>query len=368
MGLPLRARWGEDARNAMAKRRSKSKSIGVSPGTLTGQPSAHPGHLHVLAYGLDGIAEPPSVRPEDIPELLRQYTTVWLDVDGNGDVQLLQALGQVLGLDRLALEDVLAPHQRPKEESYAGHLFLVLHMPTEEGVEQLCLFIGDNWVLSVQETPGDCFDGVRNRIRSGRERICGGGPDYLAYALIDSIIDSVLPPLVAAREHLEELEDEILEGLETEQLHAIHRSQRSLSRWRRSILPMRDVVRGLLREDSPLLSEQTVTYLRDCNDHVQHAAELTDALRDHAAQLLNLYLTLQGQRMNEIMKELTIIATIFIPLSFIASLYGMNFNPDVSRWNMPELNWVWGYPFALGLMTLYAVGLLFWFRRRGWFR
>jgi magnesium transporter len=209
---------------------------------------------------------------------------------------------------------------------------------------------------------------VRNRIRAGRERICGGGPDYLAYALIDSIVDSVLPPLFAARERLEELEDEMLEQLETEQLHAIHHSQRSISRWRRSITPMRDVVRGLLREDSPLLSEQTLAYLRDCNDHAQQAAELTEALRDHASQLLNLYLTLQGQRMNEIMKELTIIATIFIPLSFIAGVYGMNFNTHVSRWNMPELNWALGYPFALGLMIAYALVLMIWFRRRGWFR
>jgi len=342
--------------------------IGQSPGLLQARPGAHLGKLHVLAYGLDSFEELDAPEFGQISRLLGAQQNVWLDVDGNGDVALFESLGELLQLDRLALEDVLSAHHRAKEEAYENHHFLVLHMPTAQGIEQVALFVGENWVLSVQERPGDCFEAVRQRIRDGRARIRAGGATYLSYALLDAVLDAYGPLLSVERDRLEDLEALVLKDLSSEQLRRIHRVQRKVARLRRAILPMRDLTRALLRDDSPLLSELTENFLRDCHDHAQVSAELAEALKDQTTALLNLYLTLQGQRMNEIMKVLTIIATIFIPLSFIAGLYGMNFDPHVSRWNMPELGWRYGYPFALGVMATSAAALLLWFRHKGWFR
>jgi magnesium transporter len=233
--------------------------------------------------------------------------------------------------------------------------------------EQVSLFLGRNYVLTFQYLPGDSFDPVRSRLRTARGRIRNSGADFLAYALLDATIDGYFPVLEVYGTRIEEIEDRMSERVGSESIHQTHRLRSDLMLLRRFIWPHREAVHALLRDEHPLISAETRVYLRDCYDHTVQIIDVVETHRDLCADLRELYFTQVSTRTNEIMKVLTIIATIFIPLGFIAGVYGMNFNTAVSRWNMPELNWPFGYPFALGLMAAVAGGLLYLFWRRGWF-
>jgi magnesium transporter len=228
------------------------------------------------------------------------------------------------------------------------------------------MFLGANFLLTFQERTGDCFDLVRDRIRRRRGHIRERKADYLAYALLDAVIDGYFPVLEACGERLESLEDAVLDKPSGEQSAQIHEMKRDLLTLRRAIWPQREMINALTRDSSAHVSDQTRVYLRDCYDHTIQLMDMLETYREIASGLVDVYLSSVSARMNEIMKLLTIIATIFIPLGFIAGLYGMNFDTGVSPWNMPELSWRWGYPFALGLMAVVAIGLLLFFRKRGW--
>lgn len=291
----------------------------------------------------------------------------WLDVlDPDGAT--LQAVGQLFGLHPLALEDVTNGHQRPKVEAYPDHLFVVLRAidPTDRTTsQQIALFIGAGWLVTVHDRPTTQFDPVYERLRAGRGRIRQRGADYLAYALLDAVIDHYFPALDGHTEQVEALEAGLLD-LPTDRLVAEVMTARStMARIRRVVLPTRDVVEALMRAE--LIGAETRTYLRDCGDHIQSITDTIEQLREHAGHLMEVHLALSSHRMNEVMKVLTIIATIFIPLSFVAGLYGMNFDPS-SPWNMPELKWRYGYPFVVGLMAAITLGLMWFFHRRGWLR
>jgi magnesium transporter len=237
----------------------------------------------------------------------------------------------------------------------------------EEETEQLSLFLGRGFVLTFQERRGDGFDGVRARIEHGKALIRRSGADYLAYALLDAVVDGYFPVVESIRDELEVLEDEVLDSPERQTVSKIHAIKRRLQSLRRAIGPHREAINSLLRDSADFVEQDTALYLRDCYDHVLRLAERVEVYREQCADLMTTYLSMVSNRMNEVMKVLTIIATIFIPLSFIAGLYGMNFNPEISRWNMPELNWILGYPFALALMAILAGGLVLFFWRKGWF-
>jgi magnesium transporter len=228
------------------------------------------------------------------------------------------------------------------------------------------LFFGERYVVTFQEREGDCFEPVRNRIRRARGRLRENRPDYLAYALLDAVIDAYFPIVEAYGDRLEALEDRVLEEPTSDVVSEIHAVKRELSNIRRAVWPLRDVVNLLLREQHPLLREDTRLYLRDAYDHTIQLVELVESHREIASGLLDVYLSSVSNRMNEVMKVLTIIATIFIPLSFVAGLYGMNFDRQASAWNMPELSWDYGYPAALGVMLAIALGMLWFFRRKRW--
>jgi len=304
-----------------------------------------------------------------VRELRKRHAVVWLNVDGLGDAATVQRVGEVFGLHNLALEDVLNVGQRPKVEDYSDHIFLVTRMPrpdTTAETEQVTLFVGKGFLVTFQETPGDCLESVRERIRQGRPRLREGGADYLAYAVLDTIVDSYFPLLGEVGDQLEALEARILSDPEPEVISRLHDLKRDLTAIRRVILPIRESLTALVRDESPLVSDSTRLYFRDCLDHSFQLIELVESNRDIASGLLDLHLTMMSNRMNEVMKVLTIIATIFIPLGFIAGLYGMNFDPSVSRWNMPELSWKFGYFFALGVMATVAAAMVMYFRRRKW--
>jgi magnesium transporter len=232
--------------------------------------------------------------------------------------------------------------------------------------EQVSMFVGKDFLLTFQERTGDCFTPIRDRLRHGTGRVRQLGPDYLTYALIDAVIDGYYPILEGYGEAIDTLEDEVIERAESEQMHRLHVVKRDLLMLRRAVWPTREMVNGLIRDESPFIGDVARVYLRDCYDHTIQLMDVVETYREISSSLLDAYLSSMSARLNEIMKVLTIIATIFIPLSFIASVYGMNFDPSVSPWNMPELKFYYGYPFALAIMAAVAGGLLYYFRRRGW--
>jgi magnesium transporter len=284
-------------------------------------------------------------------------------VEGLGDVELLQQLGSDFGLHPLVVEDIAHADQRPKLETYERGYFLVAQMLTAaEDIEseQVSMFLGGNFLLTFQEKPGDCFEPVRERIRHKKGQIRDMGNDYLMYALLDALVDSGFPVLDWIRDRIEELEDRVLEETEPDVMSEIHAMKRRLLGFRRSVWPLREVLNALMRDEADLLSERTGVYLRDCYDHLIRLADMNETYRELTGGLTELYLTRLSNDMNEVMKVLTIFGAIFIPLTFIAGVYGMNFR------YMPELEVWWAYFACLGFMAAAGGGLLLFFRQRGW--
>jgi magnesium transporter len=343
---------------------------GTAPGTLISHPDAGPPVIRVTGYGPDAFDELEVVAPAELAALRGRWPVVWVDVEGVGDADSVAAIGEVFGLHRLALEDVMNVHQRPKVEEYADYLFGVTRMASlgeRVDTEQVSLFVGEGWVLTFQERPGDCWDLVRERLRLGRGRMRSQGPDFLFYALFDAVVDHFYPILEEFGMRMELLEEEVIESPRKELVGTIHAARRDLIALRHMMWPMRDAVGQLYRDPSHLVTEDTRLYLRDSYDHTVQVIDLLENYREMASALMEVYLSSVNQRMNEVMKVLTIIATIFIPLTFIAGVYGMNFDPEASPWNMPELNWYWGYPAVMLFMLSLALGLLGFFKKKGWF-
>jgi len=332
-------------------------------------PAAYPSSFRLFAFGPDGVLEDNDIAQATLAKARQDYPVVWIDMDGLGNLGAIRSLGEEFDLHGLALEDVVNVHQRPKAEDYESALFIVLRMPTtgsRVGTEQMSLFVGDGFVLTFQETPGDWFEPVRNRIRDPRSRLRTNGPDFLAYTLIDAVVDAFFPILEDLGEQLEDLEQDIMEDPRHEHVPLIHKFRRDMLMVRRAVWPMRELINGLLRDDHPSIDAKTQLFLRDCYDHTVQLMDMVDTNREIIAGLIDMHLSAASNRMNEIMKVLTIIATIFMPLSFIASLYGMNFDPAKSPWNMPELEWHFGYPIVITAMLSVAGAMLIYFRRKGW--
>lgn len=346
-------------------------AVAESPGTLSVHPDAVASQISVLAYGPQDLVAEDVCDVARLKELAASSNVVWVKVEGLGSLETLTPLAKHFGLHGLALEDVLNIPQRTKIDEYDDHQYIVARMPVADKhlqTEQISIFLGQNFVVTFQERPGDCFEGVRKRLRDGRPRLREGGPDYLVYALLDAVVDAYFPLLEYVGSRLDDLDVTIHENPEQHHLQELHSLKHDLVTLRRYLRPLRELNASLLRQDSTVLSASTRIYMRDCYDHSVHALELVESYATIGSGLMDLYLSLASQRMNEIMKVLTIVATIFIPLSFIAGIYGMNFDRAVSRWNMPELGWTWGYPFALGLMTACAVAMTVYCWKKGWFR
>ncbi len=299
---------------------------------------------------------------------LNQQVT-WINIDGLADIEVIQGLGKHFGLHSLALEDVVNVHQQAKLDTYDNNVYLVVRMPVSNRpfvTEQVSLFLLNGILITLQEYPGDCLNPVRARLAAGKGRIRNRGADYLAYAVIDAVIDGYFPVLDAYEQVLQEISDEIDSDLSHDIPKRLHDIRADLLNIRKVGVQHRDAVIALSREDNSVISEETQLYLRDCHDHITRLLESADTYREACGELRELYFAQQGQRTNDVMKVLTIIATIFIPMSFIAGVYGMNFDSSVSAVNMPELRWVYGYPFAICIMLATGGGLLFYLRRRGW--
>jgi magnesium transporter len=342
---------------------------GAPPAMLTDQPDAAPPTVTVLAYGPDGLMEETVTDLDRIKERLGQWSVVWVHVDGMGHADRIREIGEAFGLHPLALEDVANRGHRPKLEESTDYIFIMLQTAFRRehlSMEQLGLFFDEKFVLTFQEGSSEYLQQLRDRIRTNRGRLRRMPSDYLAYAILDAVVDNYFPVLERFADDLEALEDEVVLSPNPSVVSRIHSLKRELLTMRRMLWPMREVVNSLMDEQVGMLSRETRPFIRDCYDHVIQAIDLVAAYREVAAALSDIYLSSVSNRMNEIMKVLTIVSTIFIPLTFMSGLYGMNFNTEISPWNMPELNWAFGYPVLLLVMLGVVVGMLLYFKSKKW--
>jgi magnesium transporter len=336
---------------------------GTSPGTVLVDPNARPTRLRVLSYGPDRVQESDVRTLAELRQVVGRDPVVWVQVDGLGDAEVLGWIAEVFQVHPLALEDVVNVGQRPRADEYENQIMIFLRMPRGDATaltEQVAIALGHGFVVTFLEDPGDVFDPVRDRIRRSGGRIRSEGSDYLTYAFMDAVIDAYFPVLEGHGNRLAELEQRLFvtdAPVSPVELYDMNRELLALRGW---IRPLRELLGVLLRAETSLVRDKTQLFLRDCYDHALELIELIEINREIGASLIDLYRANLNMRLNETMKVLTIIATIFMPLTFIAGVYGMNFK------HMPELAWKLGYPFSLGLMALIAVGMLVYFRKKGW--
>jgi magnesium transporter len=348
---------------------------GTTPGQLHIRENAQPADLVLIDYDRDRAERISIEEPELIHKYLKTHTVSWIDVLGLGNMATWEALSPIFNLHPLLVEDVVNVPQRPKIEHYQDRLLIITIMvvldPDRTGFnkEQVSLVLGQNFLLTVQEEPQeDCFHGVRQRIEVDRGIIRKQGADYLAYCLLDAIVDGYFPVLEYYGELIEDLEEEVMARPDRSTLAKIYKIRRELLTLRRAIWPQRDAINSLIRDGSDLISSDVQVYLRDCYDHTIQVMDMVETYRELATGLMDVYLSAVSNKMNEIMKLLTVVSAIFIPLTFVAGLYGMNFDRSKSPLNMPELGWYWGYPFCLALMLVIGTSLVFFFWKRGWFK
>jgi magnesium transporter len=349
--------------------KSRSAKAGLPPGTFVhiGERKAEQVRITVMEYDEAQFREQQLATIEAYTPAAEPSIVTWINVDGLHQAEVLEALGERCGLHPLVVEDILNTDQRPKLEDYDDYLFIVLKSLYHAGgdsaeleIEQISLVLGSNYVLSFQERAGDEFEPIRERIRSSKGRVRKLGADYLAYSLIDAIVDQYFVVLEQIGERIEFMEEELVTSPTTETLHVIHEMKQELVFMRKSIWPLREVIGRLERAEPPLIQETTGIYLRDVYDHSIQIIDSVETFRDIVSGMLDIYLSSISNRMNEVMKVLTVIATIFIPLTFIVGVYGMNFH------YMPELQWHWGYFTVWGVMIAIAIMMILYFRRRRW--
>ncbi len=354
------------------RRPGRSRKSGLPPGTLVhiGEIRTETVHIEVLRYNAEQVERIEIGSPADLDRLSPFEGVTWIDVCGVHDPATIAGIGTRFELHPLAMEDVLNTEQRPKVDPYPNFVYIVLKIMRLESkakatglsldVEQISLFLTNQTVITFQERFGDIFDGVRRRIQGGRPNLRERGPDYLVYTLVDAVVDGYFIVLEQLGETIEAVEDGLIQGELEEAFPALQHLRRMMLMIRRSVWPLREVINTLMRDDNEWMKPETRLYLRDVYDHTIHILDTVETYRELVAGLVDLYLNAVSNRLNEIMKVLTIIATIFIPLTFITGVYGMNFR------YMPELSLRWGYYAVWGVMLLIAVGLLIYFRRRRW--
>lgn len=351
-----------------------SKEPGAAPGTLVhvGEQKLDQVRLTVHDYDEEHIDEIPITEIEESKPYLDSVSKTWIRVRGVHDVEKLQTIWSYFDLHPLIQEDILNTSQRPKAEQYDNNIFFVLRMLSyhEENqvleTEQVSIVLGPNYVLSFQESDTAIFAPILERLKLGG-RIRKLGPDYLTYTLIDVIVDHYFKVLGSLGEQLEVIEDELLEDPSEKSLQKIHTLRRELIFFRKSVWSLRDTLNSVIRDDTPFIKDKNKVFIRDVYDHMVQIIDNIENYRDMLLGMHDMYMSYVSNRMNEVMKVLTIIATIFIPMTFIAGIYGMNFNPEASPLNMPELNWYWGYPVVWLVMIFIAVAMFLYFKRKGWY-
>ena len=352
----------------MLKRlKKKAKKPGLAPGVIVhiGEKKVETAQLSLISYNegnytrnqIDSVGDLADLDPNSIH---------WINLYGLHDTKKLTDLGDMFNLHPLVLEDICNTDHQPKHETFDDYLFVIMKMISYDkragaiNVEQMSFILKNNYIISFQERVGDVFEPVRDRIKAGKGRLRKRNADYLLYALIDILVDHYFVVLEKAGDQLEMLEDKVIDSPEQSIISEIHRLKNELLFMRKSVWPVRELVSALTREENPLIEEKTIPFLRDIYDHVIQVIDTIETYRDMVAGLLDVYLSSISNKMNEVMKVLTIIATIFIPLTFIAGVYGMNFE------NMPELKWPWGYPVVWIIMLVLGIIMVIYFKRKKW--
>jgi magnesium transporter len=348
--------------------KKSSHKAGLPPGTLVHIGERKTDRVTIDIFDYDGthFEEKKDVRIEDCTEYKETSTVTWFNVVGIHDVDRIENLGRLFQIHPLTLEDIVHTGQRPKLDELEDYLFLTLKMidydeaKHEMAVEQVSIILGPKFVISFQEAEGDVFNPVRDRIRRGRGRIRNMGSDYLAYALIDAVVDNYFAVLENIGEQIEALQEEVLSDPTPQTLETIQETKRKMIFLRKSLWPLREVISALHRGESPLIHDSIRIYLRDVYDHTIQVIDSVETFRDMTGGTLDVYLSSLSNKMNQVMKVLTIIATIFIPLTFLAGVYGMNFR------YMPELEWRWAYPLIWSVMVGLGVVMFIGFKRKKW--
>ncbi len=348
--------------------RDRSEKLGLPPGSLifVGEQKTDSVVLTVSNYDAERFEEKQAASIEDCLSYRDLPSTTWIHVCGLHNPDIIESLGKCYGIHHLFLEDILNTDQRPKMEDLEDGLFIVMKAFTLSGgdettpAEQISFILGKNYVISLQEGNADIFEPIRNRLRIAHGRIRSLGPDYLLYALMDTVVDHYFSVLEVLGERIEVLEGELLTDHAPETLPRVHRLRRELMFLKKTVWPLREVISAMLRSETGMIRHTTQFYIRDLYDHVIQEVDTLENYREMASGLLEIYLSSVSNRMNEVMKVLTIIATIFIPITFIAGVYGMNFE------FMPELKWRWGYAMAWGVMIVMILFMLGYFRKKKW--
>lgn len=345
-----------------------SNKVGLSPGTLVhiGEKKADTVRLSLISYDGARLQEKEIGSVDEVSAEREGKTVTWLNVDGLHDIATIEAVGRCFDLHPLVMEDILNTGQRPKVEDHDAYLYLVVRMLSYDVdahrvvSEQLSVILGNGYILSFQERRGDVFEPVRDRIRKGKGALRKSGADYLAYALLDAVVDHYFVILEYLNARVEDLEEELLDDPSPDTLKAIHAIKKEILAFHRHVWPLRDMMVQLKKGEFAHISKPTRLFFQDVSDHTVRALETAESLRDSLNSLQDLYLSILSNRMNAVMKVLTIIATLFIPLTFIAGIYGMNFD------HMPELSWKWGYPAVWAVMIAVAAGLVVYFKKNRW--
>jgi magnesium transporter len=348
--------------------KTRSKKSGLPPGTLVhiGERKTESVRITYIDYDEQHFEEKQVSNIEECFPFKATPTVTWINIDGIHEVEIIEKLGGQFELHPLILEDILNTGQRPKLEDFDKYMFIVLKMLSYNDEkqtvepEQVSLVLGPNFVISFQERVGDVFEQIRDRIRNTKGRIRKMGSDYLCYTLIDAIVDNYFVILEKLGEKIESMEEKLVVDPTERTLQQIHSLKREMIFLRKSVWPLRELISGLQRSESSIMKESTGIYLRDVYDHTIQIIDTVESFRDMVSGMLDIYLSSISNKMNAVMKVLTIIATLFIPLTFVAGIYGMNFQ------NMPELKWRWGYPAILLVMSVVAIIMLVYFRRKKW--
>ena len=360
------------------RKRHRHAPPGTAPGSLNVPEGSLKPKVKILTYDQQSFEEK---QVHGVFELKSQVENFpdkkhWIDIRGFGDKVFFEQLADNFGIHRLQMEDVFNVYQRAKAEDYQGHLFLISRCLKEENGfisnDQLSLFLGKNFVISIQDRYEDMLEPVRERIRKGKGYLRSYGPDYLLYALMDVVLDNFFPVIESISDRLDELQDALIDNPTRDKLNRVLMTKRDLIMLRRSIWSERDKMNDILRSNFPLISESTKIFFRDSYDHCVHAIDLIESYKEVTASLMDVYMSSVSNRMNQIMKVLTIISTIFIPLTFIVGLYGMNFSytdpitGKILPMNMPELYSPYGYVTVVAIMAVIVIGLLYFFVKKGW--
>ena len=355
--------------------KNRTKKTGSAPGTAVyiGDTRTEPVTIEVITYDPEHYEE----KTVDSVDQCAAYTgrpgVTWININGIHQPELIEKAGNLFAIHPLTTEDILNTTQRPKLDIFDDSLFMTIRMNTynketkEVENEQVSFILGASYLLTFQVKKGDTFDAVRRRLQENKGRIRKQGPDYLAYALLDSVIDNYFLVLEEIGEEIEQLEEELTGSQTREILHKIHFLKKELMLLRKSVWPLREVISRLQRGELDLISQSITLYINDLYDHTIQIIDTVETYRDMVSGMLEIYLSSISNRMNEIMKVLTMFAAVFIPMTLIAGIYGMNFNSEKSPLNMPELSWHYGYPFALGLMFALGTGIIVVFKRKKWF-